>query len=200
MLNKEAVLDAAIRLIERDGVDGLTMRALGAELGVEAMALYYYFRKKDELYDAIVDRLALEVEVPEAGSTAWPEAATRLVRSFRELGRRYPHSTDLLLRRSYARGEAARKSEAAVAHTIAAGVDHSTALLIYRALSAYAWGTLLEDRRAQSPLSTGNRDQEFEFGLDALIQGLKQVVHAPAPKAGERPRRGARSPAKSDLS
>jgi len=50
------VLDAALDLVDRDGVAALSMRHLGAELGVEAMTVYQYLPNKDALLDGIVER------------------------------------------------------------------------------------------------------------------------------------------------
>ena len=46
-LSRAQVLDAALDLVDRDGVAALSMRRLGAELGVEAMTLYHYLPNKD---------------------------------------------------------------------------------------------------------------------------------------------------------
>ncbi|MEU9191830.1 TetR/AcrR family transcriptional regulator C-terminal domain-containing protein [Streptomyces hundungensis] len=56
-LSRERVLDAALDLVDREGVAALTMRKLGAELGVEAMTLYHHVGNKGELLDALVGRV-----------------------------------------------------------------------------------------------------------------------------------------------
>jgi AcrR family transcriptional regulator len=55
-LNEETVVDAALALIAQRGLDGLSMRALGEQLGVEAMSLYHWFSSKDRLLDAVADQ------------------------------------------------------------------------------------------------------------------------------------------------
>jgi hypothetical protein len=59
--------------------------------------------------------------------------------------------------------------------TVYGGLDAPTAALVCRTLSAYTLGSLIEDRRT-SPLTTGDRDAEFEFGLDAILAGLREVT------------------------
>jgi len=54
-LSREGVIDAAIGLVDADGLAGLTMRKLGVALGVDAMAVYRFFSGKAELLDAIVE-------------------------------------------------------------------------------------------------------------------------------------------------
>ncbi|MEU3353408.1 TetR/AcrR family transcriptional regulator C-terminal domain-containing protein [Streptomyces sp. NPDC037389] len=59
-LTREIVLDAALGLIDREGRAALTMRRLGAELGVEAMTLYHHVPNKDALLDGLVERVFAE--------------------------------------------------------------------------------------------------------------------------------------------
>jgi len=61
-LNRERVLQAAIDLADRDGLDALSMRRLGAELGVEAMALYRHVRDKNDLLDGLIDALVGQIQ------------------------------------------------------------------------------------------------------------------------------------------
>ncbi|MEV4438141.1 TetR/AcrR family transcriptional regulator C-terminal domain-containing protein [Streptomyces sp. NPDC049577] len=56
-LTREQVLDAALALVDREGVRALTMRRLGTELDVEAMTLYHYVSSKDALLDGLVERV-----------------------------------------------------------------------------------------------------------------------------------------------
>src|SRR3954471_23388864 len=63
-LDREAVLETAIRLLDAEGVQALTMRRLASELGVSAMAPYRHFGSKDELLIVLVDRLAARLVYP----------------------------------------------------------------------------------------------------------------------------------------
>lgn len=56
-LSRERVLDAALAIVDRDGLTALTMRKLGSELGVEAMTLYHHLPNKDVLLDGLVERV-----------------------------------------------------------------------------------------------------------------------------------------------
>ena len=53
-LSKDRVLRAAIQIADKAGIDSLTMRKLAQKLGIEAMTLYYYFAKKDDIVDGIL--------------------------------------------------------------------------------------------------------------------------------------------------
>ncbi|MBN2840241.1 MAG: TetR/AcrR family transcriptional regulator C-terminal domain-containing protein [Coriobacteriia bacterium] len=54
-LSRDRIVRAALEMIDRDGLDALTMRRLGKELGVDPMAIYYHLPNKSALYDAIMD-------------------------------------------------------------------------------------------------------------------------------------------------
>jgi len=63
-LNPDRILDAAIALLDRDGAEAFTMRALAEQLGVGTMAVYSHFRGKDEISDAVAQRLLDTIELP----------------------------------------------------------------------------------------------------------------------------------------
>jgi AcrR family transcriptional regulator len=64
-LNKERILEAAIRLADESGIEALTMRKLARELGVEAMSLYNHVPNKSALVDAMADAVMGEIELPD---------------------------------------------------------------------------------------------------------------------------------------
>ena len=64
-LTRQRIAEAALRVIDREGLNALTMKRLGSELGVEAMSLYFHFSKKEEILDEVVDLLFRELELPE---------------------------------------------------------------------------------------------------------------------------------------
>ncbi len=63
-LSKQRVVAEAVRLADREGVEGLSMRRLADALGAGAMSLYYYVANKDELLDAMIDVVFDEIELP----------------------------------------------------------------------------------------------------------------------------------------
>jgi len=63
-ISREAIVDAAVALLDRDGYDALSMRALGEELGTGAASLYWHVGSKDGLLDLVMDKLIGEVPVP----------------------------------------------------------------------------------------------------------------------------------------
>jgi AcrR family transcriptional regulator len=95
-LTKERVLDRAIELADKDGVEGLSMRKLGQALGVEAMSLYNHVANKGELVGAMVDRVVAEFELPE-DEPRWDKAIRRCAVSAHDLLLEHPWACSLAL-------------------------------------------------------------------------------------------------------
>jgi AcrR family transcriptional regulator len=70
-LSAEVVLSTALRLVDRDGLDALSMRRVAQELGTGAASLYAYFANKDELLEQLLDRVIGDIPLPSAAATDW---------------------------------------------------------------------------------------------------------------------------------
>jgi AcrR family transcriptional regulator len=83
-LRRDLVLDAAVALVDRDGLDGLSMRKLGAALGVEAMTLYHYLPNKAALLDGLVEWVLGRTAVaPASESIPWDATLRRYAEALR---------------------------------------------------------------------------------------------------------------------
>jgi AcrR family transcriptional regulator len=67
-LNRQRVLEAAVRLADAGGLDALSMRKLGQELGVEAMSLYNHVANKEDVHAGMVELVMAEFELPPTGA------------------------------------------------------------------------------------------------------------------------------------
>jgi AcrR family transcriptional regulator len=88
-LTKESVLRAAVGLADRGGIDSLSMRKLGQELGVDAMALYRHVRNKDEILDGIADVIVEEIALPDSNGD-WKNALRQQVMAARQVMLHHP--------------------------------------------------------------------------------------------------------------
>src|SRR6266702_6817989 len=95
-LSRERVLDAAIALADRDGLEALSMRKLAQALGVEAMSLYNHVANKGDLVDAMVDRVVGEIELPATGDD-WDVAIRKCAISAHEAFLRHPWACSLVM-------------------------------------------------------------------------------------------------------
>ncbi|MER6668517.1 TetR/AcrR family transcriptional regulator [Amycolatopsis japonica] len=73
-LTRERVLEAAIEVADRGGVEAMTMRRVARHLGVEAMSLYHHVPNKDAILDGVVDAVFAAIELPGAETADWREA------------------------------------------------------------------------------------------------------------------------------
>ena len=91
----------ALTLIDSLGLDGCSMRRIGQELGVEAMALYHHFKSKGELFDAVQELLIGEIELPDPASAPPLERIRLSMRSYRQIAVRHPRAFMLLAARRF---------------------------------------------------------------------------------------------------
>ena len=200
-LSRRRVLEAALRIVDSEGLNALTMRRLGRELGVEAMSLYRHVPNKDALLDGIVELIVLEIEVPHVDGD-WKEAARQIVRSYRRAAHSHPNAFPLVTMRPLNTPEGLRRLDATFEILRRAGLDEPTAIVAFRTLASYTRGFALEEVTGRAigaePLGSdrldpralpadefprlaelaprlvaADRDAEFERGVDLILTGLE---------------------------
>jgi AcrR family transcriptional regulator len=198
-LNRDRILQGAVALIEREGPGALTMRRLGAALGVEGMAIYHHFDSRDELLDAIGDRLLEPLQELEL-NVDWREACRRFATGLRDVAVAQPATFRLLGLQPFDTPASLRPVERLVGVLVKAGFTPAGALGIYRATVSYARGYALAEAtgftvdaaraagrrrlaalpRAEFPILGGRAkelaplgpDAAFELGITAMLTGL----------------------------
>jgi len=81
-VNPERVLDAALELVDAQGLGALSMRKLASELGVQAPSLYHHVSGKAELLAALVERVGAGADASWFGERSWDEALLRWGRTY----------------------------------------------------------------------------------------------------------------------
>jgi TetR/AcrR family tetracycline transcriptional repressor len=197
-LSRLRVLEEAVRFVDREGLEALTMRKLGAELGVEAMSLYNHVPNKSALLDGMVEVLLGELKIPPE-NRSWEERIREGYRAFRRFAREHPNVFPLLVTRPPDTMDGVWLVEELLKTLQEAGFDKETALRAFRALSSYTFGYAMSEIRGFALEPDGSRlgarrlspeefpriselgpqlervdhDAEFEFGLDFILEGLK---------------------------
>lgn len=138
-LDRERVLDTAMELADRDGVEALTMRGLASELGVDPMAIYNHVDGKDALLDGLAALLWSEVRIPD-GRARWDDQLRELARSLRRLFQRHPRSASLALTRAALPLPTVTSFHSALEILRARGFDDEIAAAVTRSLISYAAG------------------------------------------------------------
>ncbi|MFC4472680.1 TetR/AcrR family transcriptional regulator [Streptomyces xiangluensis] len=201
-LNRERLLAAALGLVDREGLSALSMRRLGAELGVEAMALYRYAASKDALLDGLVEALYLELEErldaepgpgTEAGTGAWRSELHRISRATYDICLTHPQAVPLLATRMLAVPLARRPlavlrdHERVLALLREAGLDNVRASAVFRAFTAWLLGYVSVELQ---PMVDNPDEQEpaFRLGLHRMpsqeLPRLRETAAALAEPGG----------------
>ena len=198
-MSRRRVLEEAVRFVDREGLEALTMRKLGAALGVEAMSLYNHVPNKSALLDGMVEVLLGELQVP-AENHGWEERLREGYRAFRRLAHEHPNVFPLLVNRPPETMDGVWLVEEFLRKLGGAGFGKETALHAFRALSSYTFGYAMAEirgfalepdgsrlgahglspeefprlRALEPQLESVDHDTEFEFGLDLILSGLRQ--------------------------
>lgn len=137
-LDRRRILETALAVVDRGGLEALTMRRLGTELAVDPMAIYHHVDGKDRLYEGLAELLWEEVALPKAGDD--PVATLRaLARSLRGLFRRHPAAAPLVLRCATLPRSELELFQAYLEALTAGGLSEPAAVL--RPVISYALGT-----------------------------------------------------------
>ncbi|MBD0328485.1 MAG: TetR/AcrR family transcriptional regulator C-terminal domain-containing protein [Thermoleophilia bacterium] len=149
-LTRERVLQTAIAFADEAGIDALSMRRLGQELGVEAMSLYNHVANKDDLLDGMAELVLGERELPARGDD-WRAAVRRSAVSAHDLLRRHPWACALAM--SPARNIPVRvqQMEWLLRTLREAGFSPDVTYHAYHALDSHLWGFTLWEQGHSLP-------------------------------------------------
>jgi AcrR family transcriptional regulator len=173
VLRREDVLATALRIIDADGVEALSMRRMGKALDRDPMRLYRFASSKDELLDGVVELVLDELRVPAAEVGSWEEVLRRTAHTYREIARAHPHVVPLLVTRPLATPLALRPLgtlrplEDLLELLVGAGFDELGALHAYRLYMGFLQGQVLNElqERVYDPEET---DDLLRLGLHRL--------------------------------
>ncbi|WP_404388799.1 TetR/AcrR family transcriptional regulator C-terminal domain-containing protein [Humibacillus xanthopallidus] len=149
-LSRDEVLAAAVRLVDADGLDGLTMRRLGQELGRDPMALYRYTRNREALLDGVAEHVLDQLDIPTEGSE-WQVELRRIAHDVRALAMAHPHVVPLLVTRPPMTPlglrplGTLRPLERILELLTNAGFPPADALHVYRTYFGFLFGSLLNE-------------------------------------------------------
>lgn len=137
-LTPERILETALALLDREGLDGLTMRRLADELDIGTMTLYGYFRTKDALLDALVDHHTRYE--PQRARGTWKDRLRHLMEAVHRSHQKHPGIVELRLQRPLISAGALAVTDAAMEILLGAGFTKRQAARAYRTLFIYTFG------------------------------------------------------------
>ncbi len=206
-LTRERIIEAALRVMDEEGLEAVTMRRIGRELGVEAMSLYNHVEDKDHILEGVTERVMNEFEFP-ASTDHWAEDARAMSREWRRLLSLHPSVCQLLAERHKPLEGLAtyRAMDSALGVLRRAGLSVRDAAQAFNALGGYILGFVMMeqglmlgnggDHARQHDLPVDalqgsgllnvmecfphftdcTTDQQFDFGLDLMIRGIRAGV------------------------
>ncbi|HET9872086.1 MAG TPA: TetR/AcrR family transcriptional regulator C-terminal domain-containing protein [Propionibacteriaceae bacterium] len=149
-LTRDQVLTTALRLVDEEGLEALTRRRLGQELGRDAMALYRHAPDRAALLDGIVELVLEELDIPDDGQD-WQTQLSRTAHDFRRLGLAHPHVVSLIVTRPLSTPlglrplGTLRPLERLLGVLTDAGFPPPLALRLYRLYMGFLYGHMLTE-------------------------------------------------------
>jgi AcrR family transcriptional regulator len=201
-LSRARILDTALAMIDRDGLDALSMRRLAAELDVSAMSLYHHVPNKEALLMGVTERLFAEIDLAAADAPDWCDALRAGFKSFRRALLAHPNAIALIEMKPAVTPDAMRPVEVSIGTLRRAGFDADESIKAHWVLVGYTIGhvnfqcvspfldrqqreqTLRERHHllppeqfpnfleAMSYVSTCDFEEAYEWGLDVILAGL----------------------------
>jgi AcrR family transcriptional regulator len=201
-LTRPRILERALEMIDRDGIEGLSMRRLAAELDVSAMSLYNHVPNKEALLEGVAETLLAEIDLTGVELEDWTDAIRAGFRSFHEVLLAHPQAAFLIQTKPPATPGAMRPVELSLATLRRAGFDAQNALEAHWALVGYTLGHAmfqqsnplgdfergegtLAAERALPPedfphvtevlpeIANCDLGHAYDFGLNVIVEGLK---------------------------
>ena len=206
-LTRDRVLGTAIELADTGGIDALTMRRLGDELGVEAMSLYNHVSNKDDLLNGMIDAVFAEIDLA-ADATDWKSAMRKRAISLRETLTRHPWATGLMDSGTTPGHFTMRHHDSVIGTLRSGGFSLALTAHAFSVLDSYIYGFAMQETSLpfDTPEETAamatmmfahlpadefpnlaeftrdhvlqpgyNYADEYEFGLDLILDGLQMA-------------------------
>lgn len=195
-ISADEILQGAFDVVAQVSIDNLSMPVLAKHLDVGVTSIYWYFRRKDDLLDAMTDSALerFEFTVPTIDASNWRASLRNHAHTMRKHFRDNPILCDLVLIRSQFGGKAVRgalqKIEQPVAALVEAGLTTEQAIAVYGAISVHTRGSAVLERiqdktegfPAQRP--NGKRyigfadDIDYDYILESILDHAQTLIDA----------------------
>lgn len=207
-LTRQYIVATALAIIDREGIGGLSMRKLGAELGVDPMAVYHHLPNKAALFDGVVEAIYHEIDLDAMAGGTWREQAEWFMRRLRDALYRHPKTLPIVSTRPTTTPGMLAVLDRGLGRLLAAGLTGQSALDLVNCLAAYTIGHAIADvgepvggesvpladvAESMTPqthphltqvLEGGfayEPDEQYELGLQAMLDGFERRLSADRP-------------------
>jgi AcrR family transcriptional regulator len=211
-LTRHRIIESALRIMDEEGLDAVTMRRIGRDLGVEAMSLYNHVGDKEDILSGVCEQVLAEFRVPD--SDDWAEAARLGAHEYRRLLLAHPNVITLMSegKGPFTNPDAMRAYEFALDVFRRAGLPVEDAVSAFHTFGGYILGYVMMElgpmvggpddeahdqahqemvrvlgaadlprlREALPYIIECDVEQQFEFGLEMMIEGLRARATSPS--------------------
>lgn len=200
-LSRQRVVATALEIVDRDGLEGLTMRGLGRELGVDPMAAYHHVPNKEAILDGVVEAVWSEVDLPAPSDASWQNQLEESAELIRATLIRHPNALPLMASRPNFNAAGFKVVDHILGVLLDAGLPPKEALEFVNAAGEFLLGHALAETGPPLPqgdegllaaiaendqdclpnlastlsqvdISEVTTDSIFRAGLHALIRGI----------------------------
>jgi AcrR family transcriptional regulator len=175
-LSRERVVEAALRVMDEEGLDAVSMRRIAREVGVEAMSLYHHVRDKEDLLDAVCARVMKEFRFPDE-DRPWIDVARDGAREWRRVLREHPNVMAVWAERQRPMTdlEALMPMEFALRVIGRAGLDERDSVQVFNVIGGYIMGVVMMEVGAMFSAGTTRGDETID------LHGLAAEMPDPLP-------------------
>lgn len=201
-LSRDRIVEAALTIIDNEGVDALSMRRIATTLGVQAMSLYNHVDSKADVLDGVTEFITHDMQLSRRSGGGWEDGIRSVAHAFRRASLRHPRACELVLTRQLSSPSALPTINCSLAVLLDHGFDEADAVHALRLLIAFQVGSLLREFHSPSvkgedesavrerteqlansgfpavaklapKLAVIDHDAEFTFGVELLIDALR---------------------------
>jgi TetR/AcrR family tetracycline transcriptional repressor len=176
-VSRDAIVRTALRLLEAEGPEGLSMRKVGAACGIRGPSLYWHFKNKDELLDELVDSALAGVDTGNPDEP-WVDQVTTIARSLRGVLRAHPGLATIVPTRLALGPNALAKIEAGIAAGRRAGFAPRLAGATYYAVTTFVVGFVLQEHSGPlAQLGATERDAPVKRAVAERVRSLDVAMY-----------------------
>lgn len=206
-IQREQVIEAALALLDRDGLEGLTLRKLAQALQIQAPSLYWHFESKQVLIDGMADALLHDVARHVPDKQTWDEHVRGIAAELRRALLQHRDGARVFAGTYVVTDNVLRTSEALISAFVQSGADAQRAATYSFSVTYYVLGFVMEEQAlgpsstldlvsrkqafvelaqekypnnwvAQDAIFSEDFDSRFSVGLELLITGARQKIAA----------------------
>jgi AcrR family transcriptional regulator len=171
-LSREAIVDAALALLDREGGAAVSMRRVAVELNTGPASLYAHVNDKEELENLLFDRIAAEVPVPVPDPSRWREQVKQLLTDQADVFRKHPGAAAFAMARIPYGPNALDRMEAMLGLLRAGGIADHVAAFAADLLYLYVTANAYEESVYRAQGKTEESEREHYLQLEQYFKSL----------------------------